>query len=122
VNNSAKRLQNSADRSVLAEQRAAGAGWLAGLAVGVSQSAIASRPTAAMFGARSSLIDGQGAPIVLVLVEGFDGCAGPVVIVHFDKAESSTTAGVAVLDDLGTVDLAELPEQLSQVVVCDIVA
>jgi hypothetical protein len=49
----------------------------------------------------SGFIDGQGATVVLLTVEGRDGGLGLFVGRHLDKTEPLAAAGVAIVDDLG---------------------
>ena len=60
------------------------------------------------------LVDGQGAAVVLLAVEGGDGGLGLVVAAHLDEAEALAPAGVAVLDDFGALDGAVLAHNCSR--------
>src|SRR5262249_21390394 len=61
------------------------------------------------------LVDGQGAAVHLLAVEGGDGGLGLLVRLHLDEGEALGLPRVTVRDDLGRLHPAVLPEQLLQV-------
>ncbi len=59
-------------------------------------------------------IDGQGATVVLLAVQGSDGGFGLFVGGHFDKSESLAPARVAIVDDLSRHHRAVCGEKFLQ--------
>ena len=74
----------------------------------------AAATTAAIF-ARLGLVDGQGATVVLLAVQGGNRRRGFFSRGHFDESEALAAAGVAIGDDLGRGDGAVLGEHLLQI-------
>jgi hypothetical protein len=64
--------------------------------------------------ARAGFVDGQGATVVLLPVEGGNRGLGLVVVAHFDEPEALAAAGVPVVDDLGGCDRPIRAEELFQ--------
>jgi hypothetical protein len=81
-------------------------------ATAAATTAAASSAAEAPFLAGAGLVDGEGAAIVLLAVEGLNGCLGFVVVRHLDEPETFTAAGVAIVDHLGRKNLAVLAKQL----------
>ena len=71
--------------------------------------------------ARTSLIHGQVAAVVVVPVEGFDRGVSVGVSGHLHEAESLGSVRVAVDDDLSALHRAVVTKQLLQVGVGDVV-
>jgi hypothetical protein len=67
--------------------------------------------TTALF-ARAGFVDGQGAAIVLLTVEGGNRGSRFLVRGHFDESEAFASAGVPIVDDLSRDDLSMCCEQL----------
>src|SRR5690606_17676632 len=56
----------------------------------------------------------EGTTFMLLFVQGVDGFLGRVVVGHFNKPEAFASAGVAILDDLGTLHGSKLGKHLLQ--------
>src|SRR4051812_24708032 len=67
--------------------------------------------TAAIF-AWASFVNGERPPVVLLAVHAGNGRLGFVISAHFDKAKAFASTGVAIHDDLGTLDRAVLTKDL----------
>jgi hypothetical protein len=78
-----------------------------------SSPASPSRATTAV-GAGFGPVHLEFSPVHRFAVQGADGFLGGLLCGHFHKAKAPRSAGVAVGDDLGRCDLAELGEQLAQ--------
>src|SRR4051812_20523295 len=60
-------------------------------------------------------VDGEGAAVLLLPVEGGDGGLGLLVAAHLDEAEALAPAGVTVLDHFRALDRAVRAAHLLQV-------
>src|SRR4051812_46528117 len=93
----------AAPSAAVAAATATAAGVAAATAAAAAAAAVLTGP---------GFVDGEGAAVVLLAVEGGDGriCLG--VVGHFDEPEALAAAGVSVVDDLGGHDLPVLGKQL----------
>ena len=71
----------------------------------------AATTTATTFCTRAGDVDREGATVVVLTVQRFDRCIRFSVVGHLDETKALAAAGVAIIDDLGTVDLSKLREQ-----------
>jgi hypothetical protein len=83
------------------------------VATTATTSATTTEAATALF-ARAGFVDGQGATVVLLAIEGSDRGLGLVVVAHFDEPETLAAAGVPVVDDLGGCDRPICAEELFQ--------
>src|SRR5262249_7350606 len=72
--------------------------------------------------ARAGFVDGQGAAVVLLAVEGRDRGFRLGVTAHLDEPETLAPPGLPVGDDLGALDRAVLREELFQLRAIDLIA
>jgi len=77
-------------------------------------SATASAATAATSSAVRGLVDADPTSVELLVVQSLHGRVGVCVIGEADEAKASAATSVAVLDDNGFFDLAELLELLAE--------
>jgi len=95
------------------------ANWRASRAVAPAASTRGTESAAATSGAkarlRSCLVHRHGARVVLLAIQALDRGLRGLVICHLDETEALRAARVAVHDDRGGLDAAELPEQSLQV-------
>lgn len=68
------------------------------------------------------LVDGQSTTVIFLAVHAIDGCLRLGIIGHFHETKALGAAGVAVGDDPGRVNLAELREKFIEFCVGDCVA
>ena len=54
--------------------------------------------------ARLTLVAAQGAPHQIFAFHAIQGCFSLFLVGHFDKAEATRASGLAVMDNLGTVN------------------
>jgi hypothetical protein len=90
-------------------------------AVATTATATTTTATRAIF-TRLGLVDGEGAAIVLLPVQGRDGGLRFAVAAHLNKAEALAPAGVPVADDFRRLHGAVLREQLLQIRTCRVIA
>jgi hypothetical protein len=90
-------------------------------AVATTATATTTTATRAIF-TRLGLVDGEGATIVLLPVQGRDGGLRFAVAAHLNKAEALAPAGVPVADDFRRLHGAVLREQLLQIRTCRVIA
>lgn len=87
----------------------------AAAATAAAAEAAATTTATATLLARAGFVDDEGAAAHVGAVHRGDGLAGLFIVGHLDEAEAAGAAGLAVDDDLGTVDLPVLGEQLGEV-------
>jgi hypothetical protein len=90
-------------------------------AASTTSAAVTTTTTAASVFARLGLVDGQASAVVILVVEAVNRGQGLGLGVHLDESESLAPAGVAVLNDLGALDGAELREQLLKLRAVDLI-
>src|SRR5262245_27424087 len=78
--------------------------------------ATATTAAGAAFLARLGLVDCQGPALVVEVIQALDGLLRLRVVFHLDEPEAARPAGLAVGDHLDAGHLAELAEQLEQIV------
>src|SRR3979411_2483956 len=81
----------------------------------------AAATTRAIF-TRAGFVDGERPAVVLFAVHASDRRLGFLVVLHFDKAEAFAPTGVAVHDDLSTLNGAVFAENLVEVRAGDVIA
>jgi hypothetical protein len=85
-----------------------------------SAAAVTTTAAAPVF-ARLGLVDRQSSTVVILIVEAVDRGLGLSLGVHLDEPETLAPAGVAVLNDLGALDGAELRKQLLKLRAVDLI-
>ena len=91
---------------VLVGESATAAMTTAGASAVITAGAVAFRP---------GFVNLEVAAAELFAIEGRDGVGGFRIIWHFDKREPASPAGFAIGDNMNAPDLAEGPEQRSQI-------
>lgn len=76
--------------------------------------------TTATFRLGAGFVHGQRAAVVFGTVDAVDGRCRFAVTGHLDETEALASAGVAVIDDFGAFDCAELSEQLIEIIARDV--